>query len=180
MNLYNFKNLISSIIILHLNFFVYYFNFCYAESVATRGISLLAVSRGYYSLWWMGFSLQRLLQSFVVEHRLQGAQSSGVVACGLSSFRAWALECRLHCVCYLPRAGIETMSPESADAFLTTGPPGEFQHFIFWMHNLHQCLKCISQIFLSGGGRWGRHRDFSYTPCSHTPQLPHYQHPLPE
>ena len=45
-----------------------------------RGLSLVAVSRGYSLLWCAGFRLQRLL---LLEPRLWGTQASVVVAPGL-------------------------------------------------------------------------------------------------
>ena len=65
--------------------FIYlYFCVCWVF-VAVRGLSLVAVSRGYYSLRCVGFSLWwlLLLQSM-------GSRSTGFSSCGL-----WALECRL-------------------------------------------------------------------------------------
>ena len=57
-----------------------YFVGVIALVVVLRGLSLVAVSRGYSLLWCAGFQLQRLLW---LEPRLWGTQASVVVAPGL-------------------------------------------------------------------------------------------------
>ena len=75
--------------------------------------------------------------SLVAEHRRQGTQASVVVAHGLSSCDARALEHKLsscgaqaqllHGMWDLPRPGLEPVSPALAGGFLTTAPPGKPQ-----------------------------------------------------
>ena len=60
--------------------------------LAARRLSLVMASGSYSPVMAHGFSLRWLL---VVEHRLQGAQASVVVACGLSSCASRAVEHRL-------------------------------------------------------------------------------------
>ena len=64
-----------------------------------------------------------------------GAQTSVVVAHGLSSCSSWALQHRLsscgarasllHSMWDLPGLGLKPMSPALAGGFLTTAPPGK-------------------------------------------------------
>ena len=77
-----------------LNAFIYlfiYFWLCWVF-VAAHGLSLVAVSGGYSSLWCAGFSLRWLLLL-----RSMGSRHTGFSSCGmgLSSCGSWALECRL-------------------------------------------------------------------------------------
>ena len=95
--------------------------------VAVRGLSLVAASGGYSSLWCMGFSLQWLLLLWST-----GSRHAGFSSCG-----SWALECRLsscgaqasllHSMWDLPRPGLEPTYPALAGGFLTTAPPGKSQ-----------------------------------------------------
>ena len=98
-NLFKFKSQIANITflsrILFFNKFIYfilfYFWLCWVF-IAACGLSLVAASRGYSSLWCAGFSLQWLL---LLGAWALGAQASVVVACGLSSCGSRALERRL-------------------------------------------------------------------------------------
>ena len=85
-------------VFLPLQFFwkVYFFKFylficlfwlCWVL-VAVCGLSLVAMSRGYCSLWYVGFSMQE-------KQLAQQLQYAGPRACGLSSCGSWALELRL-------------------------------------------------------------------------------------
>ena len=76
-----------SISILILSFFlkeykfIYLFIFgCVGSSVATRGLSLVAASRGYSSLWCTGFSLRWLLLLWSMGSRHVGFSSCGTWA----------------------------------------------------------------------------------------------------
>ena len=73
------------------DFLFIYFWLCWVF-IAARGLSLVAGSRGYSSLWCVGFSWRWLLLL-----RSTGSRHAGsvVVAHGLSSCGSWALECRL-------------------------------------------------------------------------------------
>ena len=75
----------------HPAFILFYFIFrlCWVF-LAARGLSLVAASRGYSSLWCTGFSLWWLL---LLRHT--GPRASVVVACRLSSCGLRALEHRL-------------------------------------------------------------------------------------
>ena len=69
--------------------------------MAAPGLSLVAASRGYSSLWCAGFSLQWLLLLQCTGSRHVGFSSCGlrasvVVSRGLSSCGSWALELRLN------------------------------------------------------------------------------------
>ena len=93
--------------------------------VAARGLSLVAVSGAYSSLWCAGFSLLWLLS----------LQSNGSRCLGFSNCGSWALERRLsscgtraqllHSMWDLPGPGFEPLSPALAGGFLTTEPPGK-------------------------------------------------------
>ena len=61
---------------------------------ACMGFSLVAMSRGYSTLWCMGFSLQWLLLLRIGGSRAVWA--SVVVSCGLQWLGSWALEHRLN------------------------------------------------------------------------------------
>ena len=78
-----------------------------------RGLSLVAASRGYSSLWCTGFSLSWLLLLLNMGSRCSGFSS---VAHGLS--------CSAACG-NLPGPGLEPVSPALAGGFLTTVPPGK-------------------------------------------------------
>ena len=90
-----------------------------------RGVSLVAVSRGYSSFWRTGFSLRWLLW----------LQSTGSRCAGFSSCGLRALECRLsscgtraqllRSMWDPPGPGLKPMSPALAGGFLTTVPPGK-------------------------------------------------------
>ena len=106
-----------------LNLFIYFW-VCWVF-VAARGLSLVAASRGYSSLWCVGFSLQWLLLLWSMCSRHVGFSSCG----------SWALKCRLSsCGARaqllrgtrdLPGLGLEPMSPALAGGFLNTVPPGK-------------------------------------------------------
>ena len=81
--------------------------------VAAHGLSLVAASRGYFSLMCAGFSLRWLLFLWST-----GSRHAGFSSCGA---RAWLL-----CSMWdLPGPEIEPVSPALAGGFLTTAPPGK-------------------------------------------------------
>ena len=77
-------------------FLIYFYLFIYFwlcwVFIAARGLSLVAASGGYSSLWWAGFSLRWLLLLWSTGSR---HAASVVVTHGLSSCRSRALERRL-------------------------------------------------------------------------------------
>ena len=85
-----------------------------------------------------------MVSSLAVEHRIQGAWASVLVAQGLSC---------PHSVWNLPRPGIEPMFPILAGGFLTTGPPGKSQGGYFLrLRNQWHSLKSE----MTGGGHWNK------------------------
>ena len=98
-----------------------------------------------------------------------GCEGVNGVAHGLSSYNSWALECTLSGCCaqalllhgmwYLPRPGIEAVSPELAGVFLTTGSPGKFLGKPF-LHTralivLVEKLRLLrTLVFFPGGLHW--------------------------
>ena len=114
-----------------INLFIYLFICLRWVFFATRGLSLVAGSRGYPSLWCTGFSLQWLLLSWSMGSRHAGFSSCGLRALEhrLSSCGAW--DQLFHGMWDLPRPGIEPVSPALAGGFLTTAPPGKPSSFFF-------------------------------------------------
>ena len=114
--------------------FIYLFIYFWLRWVfiAACGLSVVAASGGYSSLWCTGL----------------GTRASVFVAYGLSSCGLQALECRLSsCVAWalllcstwdLPGPGLEPVSPALAGGFLTTAPPGKprWKIFQFQFHYL--------------------------------------------
>ena len=103
-----------------------------------HGLSLVAVSRGYSSLWCTDFSLQWPLLLWSTGSRCAGFNNCGmrasvVVARGLSSCGSQAPEHRLSScgtraqllrgMRDLPGPGLEPMSLALAGGFLATAPP---------------------------------------------------------
>ena len=92
--------------------------------IASHGLSLVAASRGYSSLWCAGFSLRWLLLLQRIDLRYAGFSSCSP---GLSSCSSRALERRLSScgtwsqlvwgIWNLPRPGIEPLSPSSQGRF---------------------------------------------------------------
>ena len=82
--------------------------------VAAHGLSLVAVSRGYSSLRWAGFSLRWLFFLWST-----GSRHAVFSSCGTQALL-------LHGMWDLPGLGIEPVSPALAGRFLTTAPPGKF------------------------------------------------------
>ena len=83
------------------------------------GLSLVAASGDYSSLWCAGFSLRWLLLWRV-----------GFSSCGTQAVERKLSSCgaRAQLLCSmwdLPRPGLEPMSPALAGRFLTTAPPGK-------------------------------------------------------
>ena len=112
--------------------------------IAARGLSLVAASGGYSSLWCAGFSLRWLL-SF----RSTGSRRVGFSSCG-----SWALERRLsscgaqaqllRSMWDLRGPGLEPVSPALADGFLTTAPPAMSLHHFKYLH------KSSAQFWMPG------------------------------
>ena len=133
------KNVPPQILQAQVTHFLFFFFFFWLRwlFIAACWLSLVAMSRGYSSLRFEGFSLGWLLLLRSTASRC----ASVVVACGLSSCGSWALECRLSsCGTWAqllrdmwdpPGAGIEPVSPSLAGRFLTTEPPGKSNPFYF-------------------------------------------------
>ena len=119
------------------NLFICLFLFLAALGLrcCTHGLSLVAASRGYSSLWCAGFSLRWLLL----------LQSTGSRRTGFSSCGSPTLECRLsscgsraQLLCgmwHLPRPGLEPVSPALAGGFLATVPPGKSPRLLLLSRN---------------------------------------------
>ena len=60
-----------------LNFFFFFFFLAVLGFIAVHGLSLVTVSRGYSSLWCMGFLLRWLLLL-----RSTGSRRMGFTSCG--------------------------------------------------------------------------------------------------
>ena len=105
-----------------LNFILFYFFnlWLHCVFVATRGLTLVAVSGGYSLLWCVGFSLWWLLLLRTMGSRRVG---SVVAVHGLSSCGTRAS--LLRGMWDLPGPGLEPVSPALAGGFLTTAPPGK-------------------------------------------------------
>ena len=120
------------LIMIFKNKFIYLLLRC--VFIAARGLSLVAASGGYSSLWCAGFSLRWLL-SF----RSTGSRRVGFSSCG-----SWALERRLsscgaqaqllRSMWDLRGPGLEPVSPALADGFLTTAPPAMSLHHFKYLH----------------------------------------------
>ena len=95
--------------------------------VAVLGLSLVAASGAYSSLWCAGLSLRWLLLLQSTGYKWAGFSSCGSRALEhrLSSCGAWAS--LLHGMWDLPGPGLEPMSPALAGGFLSTVPPGKPQ-----------------------------------------------------
>ena len=103
---------------------------CWVFAASCR-LSLVAARRGYSLLWCVGFSLRwlLLLQS-------TGSRRAGFSSCGTGT---WLL----HGMLNLPRPGIEPMSPELADGFLSTVPPGKSEHLFLCPLVTCMSLECL-------------------------------------
>ena len=112
-----------------------------------HGLSLVAASGGYSSLWCAGFSLRWLLLLWS-----KGCRRQGFSTCG-----SWALEHRLSScgsqasllrgMWDLSGPGLKPMSPTLAGGFLTTAPPGKSLNdcsFSSWAEVVLQCLNCTT------------------------------------
>ena len=89
------------------------------------GLSLVAASRGYSSLWCTGFSLQWLLLLWS-----SGSRHAGFSSCGSRALERRLSSCDaraqlLHGMWDLPGPGLEPVFPALAGRFLTTVPPGK-------------------------------------------------------
>ena len=112
----------TSLLSFFFNLFIYLW-LHWQVFVAARGLSLVAASGGYSSLWCAGFSLRWLLLLQSTGSRCVGFSSCGSEALEhrLSSCGAWA---QLFCGMWdLPRPGLEPVSPALAGGFLTTETP---------------------------------------------------------
>ena len=92
-----------------------------------RGLSVVAASRVYSSLWCVGFSLQWLLLLWNT-----GSRRVGFSSCGTQAQL-------LHSMWDLPGPGIEPMSPALAGRFLKTVPPG--CSYLFYTIRLSQKIQ---------------------------------------
>ena len=145
----------QQMIIIHSEFFFYFlkiyllFIFGCVGSVAARGLSLVAASRGYFSLQCTGFSLQWLLLL-----RSTGSRRMGFSSCGM-----WALERRLSScgaraqllrgMWDLPGPGIKPMSPVLAGGFLTTAPSGKSPPLVLTDVNIQLDFYVIKILYYS-------------------------------
>ena len=93
-----------------LIFKVIYFWLCWVFVAAQAFLQLWKVGAALQS-WFLGFSCCRA--------EVQGSRASAVVAQAQLLRGTW----------YLPKPGIEPVSPALAARFLTTGPPGKSQGF---------------------------------------------------
>ena len=94
--------------------FCFFFFFGCAGSSLLQGLSLVAASRDHSLVAVHGLLIE--VASLAVEHRLEGIQTSAVVAPGpICPMAMWNL----------PRSWIETMSLAMAGRFSATGPPGK-------------------------------------------------------
>ena len=112
--LYNF--LLLSILFLNILFIN---SWLYWVFVATRGLSLVAVSRGYSLVAMCGLLIWAVLAFLVAKFRLQ---DDGLRSCGTQAslfLRMWSL----------PAPEARHMSPALAGRFLINGPPGKFSVF---------------------------------------------------
>ena len=100
-------------IVCSIYLFIYLFIWLHWVFVAACGLSLVAASGGYSSLWCVGLSLWWFLLL-----RSMGSRHMGFSSCGPRSQL-------LHGMWDLPRPGIKPVSPELAGGFLTTAPPGK-------------------------------------------------------
>ena len=75
-----------------INLFIYFR--CVGSLLLHHGLSLVAVSGGYFSLRCTGFSLRWLLLLRSTGARAVGTWAAVVVARGLSGCGSWALVCR--------------------------------------------------------------------------------------
>ena len=110
-------------VFLKINLFIYFWlSWIF---VAACGLSLVAASGGYCSLWCAGFSLRWLVLLQSTSSRLAGFSSCGSQAleCRLSSCGARAK--LLRGMWDLPGLGLEPVSPALAGGFLSTVPPGK-------------------------------------------------------
>ena len=114
--------------------FIYLFIYLLAAlglRCCVRAFSLVAVSRGYSSLWCMGFSLWWLLLLWST-----GSRRAGFSSCGLQALERRLSSCgaqaQLLCSMWdLPGPGIKPMSPALAGGFPTTAPPRKSLWLIF-------------------------------------------------
>ena len=91
-----------------------------------RGLSQVAASGGYSSLWCAGFSLRWILLL-----RSTGSRCTGFSSCGTWAQQLWCTGLVFRGMWDLPRPGIEPVSPALAGGFLTTAPPGKSQFTLY-------------------------------------------------
>ena len=131
---------LKKIIYLFIYLFIYLW-LCWGF-VAARGLSLVAASGGYSSLWCAGFSLRWLLS-------LQGTGSrhAGFSSCGTWAQQLWltGLVAPRHVGSSRTRA--QTRDPALAGRFLTTAPPGKPPYFFSMTENFIYTDTCSSWIY---------------------------------
>ena len=93
--------------------------------VAAHGLSLVAESGGYSSLWCMGFSLWWLLLL-----RSTGSRHMGFSSCGTWAQQLWCMGLAARGMWDLRTPGLKPVSPALAGRFLTTAPPGKSHQFL--------------------------------------------------
>ena len=133
-----FSPLLSSFLLNQYIFkFIYLFIFwlCWVF-VAVHGLSLVAASGGYSSLWCVAFSLQWLLLL-----RSPGSRRPAFGSCGAQAQL-------LRSMWDLPGLGLKCVSPALAGGFLTTVPPGKSLNQYFLGHHLNFSLDFKNCIIL--------------------------------
>ena len=115
---------------LKINLFIYFW--LHWVFLAVSRLSLVAVSRGYSSLWCTGFSLwcAGLSLRWLLLLRTTGPRRAGFSSCGMRALERRLSSCGaqaelLRSMWDLPGPGLEPMSPALAGGFPTTAPPGK-------------------------------------------------------
>ena len=106
------------------NIYLFIYFWLHWVFVAANGLSLVAVSWGFSSLWCTSFSLRWLLLLWSTGSRHAGFSSCGPRALE-HSLSSGARAYLLRGMWDLPGPGLEPRSPALAGGFLTTAPPGK-------------------------------------------------------
>ena len=106
-------------------YFIYYLFLAVLGLRCYHGLSLVAVSGGYSSLWCTGFSLRWLL---LLEST--GSRCANFSSCGSQALERRRSSCGaraqlLRGMWDLPEPGLVPVSPALAGGFLTAAPPGK-------------------------------------------------------
>ena len=104
---------------------------CAASSLLFVGFSPVSVSRGYSSLWFVGFSRWWCLLWSTGSGRVgfsncsTWAQQLRLPGSGAQAQQLWRTGSAAHSTWDLPRPGVEPVSPALAGRFLSALPSGE-------------------------------------------------------